>query len=154
MPSVNTSLNLGSLELERVWSTLCEFQRYPEFMKDVLDVTIEQRTGNEIISTWRVLLNGSELTWTERDLLLPDHRIVFQQIDGDLEVWSGEWSIQQAGDDLSVQLDVLFDLGIPSLADVLHPIGERAIRANSRQMLEGIRDRILLSKLSTVAVEA
>ncbi|RMV71060.1 hypothetical protein ALP05_200096 [Pseudomonas caricapapayae] len=154
MPEVNTSLNLGAVQLERVWTTLCEFERYPEFMEDVLDVTIEQSAGNEIISTWRVLLNGSELTWTERDLFLPDHRIVFQQIDGDLEVWSGEWSIKQVGNDISVQLDVIFDIGIPSLADVLHPIGERAIRANSRQMLEGIRDRILLSQLSKVVTEA
>lgn len=154
MPAVNTSLSLGSLGLKDVWLTLCDFERYPRFMENVLDVTIEQRTDDEIISTWRVLLNGSELTWTERDRLLADHRIVFEQIDGDLEVWKGEWSIQQTGSGLTVHLNVEFDLGIPSLAEVLHPIGERAIRANSLQMLEGIRDRIRDPRQSSALVEA
>jgi ribosome-associated toxin RatA of RatAB toxin-antitoxin module len=112
-------------------------------MQDVLEVRVERRTATEIVSHWRVLLNGSELSWTERDLLTDDHRIVFEQTDGDLEVWQGQWRVLTAEDgSLGVELDVSFDLGIPSLAEVLHPIGERAIRANSRQMLEGIRTRV------------
>ncbi|SDZ70506.1 Ribosome association toxin PasT (RatA) of the RatAB toxin-antitoxin module [Variovorax sp. YR266] len=143
MPDVNSSLVMGPMDRELLWRTLCDFERYPDFMQDVLEVRVERRTATEIVSHWRVLLNGSELSWTERDLLTDDHRIVFEQTDGDLEVWRGQWRVLIAGDgSLSVELDVSFDLGIPSLAEVLHPIGERAIRANSRQMLEGIRTRM------------
>lgn len=143
MPDVNSSLSMGQMDRDLLWRTLCDFERYPDFMQDVLEVRVERRADAQIISHWRVLLNGSELSWTERDVLTDDHRIVFEQIDGDLEVWQGEWRLLTAEDgSLSVQLDVSFDLGIPSLAEVLHPIGERAIRANSRQMLEGIRTRV------------
>jgi ribosome-associated toxin RatA of RatAB toxin-antitoxin module len=143
MPDVNSSLAMGPMDRELLWRTLCDFERYPDFMQDVLEVRVERRTATEIMSHWRVLLNGSELSWTERDLLTDDHRIVFEQTDGDLEVWQGQWRVLTAEDgSLRVELDVSFDLGIPSLAEVLHPIGERAIRANSRQMLEGIRTRV------------
>jgi ribosome-associated toxin RatA of RatAB toxin-antitoxin module len=142
MPDVNCSLAMGCIDRDALWRTLCDFERYPDFMQDVLEVRVERRTADEIVSHWRVLLNGSELSWTETDRLTDDHRIVFEQTDGDLEVWRGEWRLVGAKDgNLEVELDVSFDLGIPSLAEVLHPIGERAIRANSRQMLEGIRTR-------------
>lgn len=140
MPTVQTSVHLGACARSHVWPILTDFVRYPDFMADVLDVRVDSRQGDRLVSTWRVLLNGSELTWTERDLLVFEDRIEFEQIDGDLEVWEGTWQLIERDDGLHVQLHVRFDIGIPSLADVLHPIGERAIRANSRQMLEGIRD--------------
>jgi len=145
MPDVYSLLEMGAVDRAQVWAALCDFERYPQFMQDVLEVVIEQRSAQEIISRWRVLLNGSELSWTERDVLTDDHRIVFTQTDGDLEVWQGEWRLLDGAQrgELRVELAVTFDLGIPSLAEVLNPIGERAIRANSRQMLEGIRKRVL-----------
>ncbi|RQP21745.1 aromatase/cyclase [Piscinibacter terrae] len=145
MPDVNSLLSMGRVDRHLVWEALCDFERYPQFMQDVLEVVVERRCAQEIISHWRVLLNGSELSWTERDVLTDDHRIVFEQTDGDLEIWTGQWQLLDDGPDgsLRVELNVTFDLGIPSLADVLHPIGERAIRANSKQMLEGIRSRVL-----------
>ncbi|WAC71668.1 aromatase/cyclase [Roseateles sp. SL47] len=147
MPDVHSLLTIGHVDRDRVWSALCDFERYPEFMADVLEVTVERHSAREIVSHWRVLLNGSELSWTERDVLTDDHRIVFEQTDGDLEVWAGQWRLLEDADGaLRVELEVTFDLGIPSLAEVLHPIGERAIRANSRQMLEGIRTRVITNE--------
>ncbi|KEZ63630.1 cyclase, partial [Pseudomonas amygdali pv. tabaci str. ATCC 11528] len=63
----------------------------------------------------------------------------------------GEWLLIQRADGLHVDLNVTFDLGIPSLAEVLHPIGERAIRANNIQMLDGIRNQLLARRHQRVA---
>ncbi len=92
--------------------------------------------------------------WTEQDWLVTDERIEFKQTDGDLEVWYGEWLLIQREDGLHVDLNVTFDLGIPSLAEVLHPIGERAIRANNVQMLDGIRNQLLARRHQRVAAGA
>jgi ribosome-associated toxin RatA of RatAB toxin-antitoxin module len=146
MPNVQTSVHLGDCSKAHVWPILIDLVRYPEFMADVLEVTVDSREGPRMVSTWRVLLNGSELTWTERDILVFEDRIEFEQIDGDLEIWEGCWQLMERSDGLHVQLDVRFDIGIPSLADVLHPMGERAIRANIQQMLEGIRDMALSTR--------
>jgi hypothetical protein len=85
-----------------------------------------------------VLLNGSELTWVEADQFVDRKEITFYQTEGDLEVWEGTWRLRTEGRAVIVDLTVLFDLGIPSLAHILDPIGIRAIKANSRQMLEAI----------------
>ena len=146
MPTVITSVRLGSCTRSEVWPILVDFVGYPAFMADVLAVRIDSHDADRLVSTWKVLLNGSELTWTETDRLVAEQRIEFQQLDGDLEVWHGTWALVDRDDGLHVDLEVTFDLGIPSLAEVLHPIGERAIRANSKQMLEGIRDRLLLAR--------
>lgn len=143
MPDVSTSVLLGDFEPCDVWPILSDFARYPDFMTDVLEVTVSPEQAEYVTSTWRVLINGSELTWTEQDWLTTDQRIKFEQTDGDLEVWHGEWLLTKRADGLYVDLNVTFDLGIPSLAEVLHPIGERAIRANNIQMLDGIRDQLL-----------
>ncbi|MCP1120857.1 type II toxin-antitoxin system RatA family toxin [Robbsia andropogonis] len=152
MPQVSSSVFLGNVKCADVWPILSDFARYPDFMADVLEVSVPPHGSGAIHSTWRVLLNGSELTWTELDRLVPNERITFEQTDGDLEVWFGEWVLVEREDGLYVDLNVTFDIGIPSLADVLHPIGERAIRANSRQMLDGIRDRILAGRDVQVSI--
>ena len=122
------------------------FDRYPDTMPDVLSVRFHERDEHVALSTWVVLLNGSELTWTERDEFEPCGRIVFDQTDGDLEVFRGQWVLEPEGDGVVVALDVEFDLGIPSLAPVLDPIGIQAIRKNTQRMLgasaPSSRDRV------------
>lgn len=139
MPTVETSLKINNIGLEPVWEVLCDFERYPEVMDDVLEVKCSDIVGPQR-STWKVLLNGSELTWDEQDIFEPCNRIVFDQIEGDLEVYKGEWRLEQDGNDVLVTLIVEFDLGIPSLADMLNPIGIKAIKSNSMQMLAAIKN--------------
>ncbi|MFC0140321.1 type II toxin-antitoxin system RatA family toxin [Erwinia mallotivora] len=143
MPVITTCVTLENINACDVWPTLIDFARYPHLMDDVVEVTVSDVASNSMVSAWNVLLNGSEFTWTERDRLHPPFRIEFEQIDGDLETWQGEWTLADNGDDVIATLTIEFDIGIPSLADILNPIGERAIRANSLQMLHAIKDNIV-----------
>jgi uncharacterized membrane protein len=138
MPVVDTTLKINNVSIQRVWEVLCDFERYPDLMDDVIDVKCQN--GDIFKSSWKVLLNGSELTWDEEDIFEPHQRIVFHQIEGDLEIYKGEWRLEKKENDVNVTLVIEFDLGIPSLADMLNPIGIKAIKANSRQMLEAIKE--------------
>ncbi len=139
MPRVVTTVDLSGLQERDVWPTLVDFERYPELMEDVIEVTILEQEKGTMVTSWEVLLNGSRFTWTERDTLTEPNLIEFEQIDGDLEVWQGKWELLRVNGQLSAALTVDFDIGIPSLAEILDPIGERAIRSNCRQMLDAIR---------------
>jgi uncharacterized membrane protein len=141
MPVVEHSVSIDGVSIQQIWETLIEFTEYPTYMKDVISVAFCERDGIEAVSDWMVLLNGSELTWKERDFFTPMQRIDFEQIEGDIEVWQGYWLLEGQDGAATVSLHVEFDLGIPSLADVLHPIGARAIRANCRHMLSSLRER-------------
>lgn len=139
MPRVITTVDLAELDAFDVWPTLVNFERYPELMADVIKVEVLERTDTTMVSSWEVLLNGSSFTWTERDVLTAPTLIEFEQIDGDLEIWKGKWELIREDGRLTAALTVDFDIGIPSLSEILDPIGERAIRANCRQMLDAIR---------------
>lgn len=140
MPTVRTTILVEDVPLAKVWRAVCDFENYAHYMADVIGIEFLERTERTARSSWRVLLNGSELTWTEEDYFEPERRISFEQIDGDLEVFRGAWELDERPEGVEVTLEIEFDLGIPSLAAVLDPIGIRAIRSNSRSMLEAIKD--------------
>jgi ribosome-associated toxin RatA of RatAB toxin-antitoxin module len=142
MPLVSSLVPLKGVTAHDIWPILRDFGTYPTFMTDVLQVDVLENSVDTIVSRWRVLLNGSELTWTEKDVLVENVSITFEQIDGDLEAWHGAWRIVPTSECLIVRLDVVFDIGIPSLAEILDPIGIRAVKANSRQMLDAIGSRM------------
>jgi ribosome-associated toxin RatA of RatAB toxin-antitoxin module len=143
MPIVRSSIDILHVDVAHVWNVVCDFERHPEYMADVLEVRYLERTAATALSSWRVLLNGSELTWVERDLFTPPSRIDFDQIEGDLELFRGSWSIAGPDGGVRVSLEIEFDLGIPSLAAVLDPVGIQAIHTNSRSMLTAIGQRRL-----------
>ena len=139
MPRVENTIVIPDVDLAKVWDVMCSFEAFPSLMADVVSVKCFDHDGANLKSNWVVLLNGSELIWEEQDVFVHHKEIRFHQIDGDLEVWEGIWTIHQDGPDVVVSLTVDFDIGIPSLAEILHPIGERAINANTRQMLGAIK---------------
>jgi uncharacterized membrane protein len=139
MPLVESRVVIEDVDIETVWRKMCDFAAFPGLMKDVLEVKCFNASGRFLDSSWKVLLNGSELCWVERDEFIDRQAIRFHQLEGDLEVWEGQWSLAKEGNHVAVDLIVEFDLGIPSLAHILDPIGIRAIKANSQQMLNAIK---------------
>ncbi|WP_405884030.1 SRPBCC family protein [Streptomyces sp. NBC_01136] len=141
MPVVRTEVDIDDVSLEHVWNVMCDFEAHAGYMDDVLGIRFIEREADTALSSWRVLLNGSELTWDERDVFTPMRRIDFDQTEGDLEVFRGYWALEPTASGVRVVLEIEFDIGIPSLAAVLDPIGIQAIESNSRSMLAAIRDR-------------
>jgi uncharacterized membrane protein len=139
MPTVQSQVRIESTPIEAVWKVVSDFESYPRLMQDVLEVKILHESGPLLTSSWKVLLNGSELNWIEESHLHPIHRIAFEQTEGDLEVYQGEWTLEAVGDDVVVTLEIVFDIGIPSLEELLNPIAIKAIHSNSRQMLGAIQ---------------
>ena len=143
MPLVSNEVVIHGVNLDEIWVILCDFEKYPDLMEDVLSVKYVSRDGKTSVSDWRILLNGSEMSWRERDVYKDNRVIEFEQLDGDLEIWRGSWAIVEQDENALVRLEVEFDIGIPSLAATLDPIGIRAIKSNSLQMLNAIKERSL-----------
>ena len=142
MPVVTADLFIADAGLQRVWDVVADFESYPALMPNVLSIDIVERRGNTAVSAWRTLLDGTEMSWEERDLFEPYRRISFEQLDGDLEVFRGEWTLDEEDGGVRVRLSMEFEIGIPSLAAVLDPLGVQAIRANSLSMLNAIGERL------------
>lgn len=134
-------MEIPDAALDEVWRIVADLESYPATMPDVLSVRYLERRDNVARSEWCVLLNGSELSWIEHDVFEPMSAIHFCQIEGDLEIFRGSWRLERMRRGVRIELRTEFDIGIPSLAEVLNPIGIHAIQANSHQMLSSICGR-------------
>jgi hypothetical protein len=139
LPEVIVKRLMVGADAERVWAVARDLSAYPNFMDQVLNVAPRHLVDGTQVTDWQVLFNGNELCWTEKDEFWPEElRMTFAQLDGDLAEWSGSFQAFAQSDGVLAQYCVRFDLGVPALAEVLHPLGERAVRANCEQMLEEI----------------
>ena len=144
MPRVDVSVAMHA-SAQEVWSAVADVLSYPAFMANVNSVTlVEELPDGSTLTSWSVLLKGSNLEWTERDVADHDlRRLTFAQTDGDLELFEGVWSVTE-GDDgkVVVRLQCDFDIGIPLLADMLNPVAARALTENSEAMLRQIEAQV------------
>ncbi|MEU9185730.1 aromatase/cyclase [Streptomyces sp. NPDC048484] len=130
----------------QAYQLISDFARYPELTDAVKEVTVDDsEPDGGVVSTWTVFFRNGLLTWTERDLCDPVARtITFTQLKGDFAVFEGVWRITEADrpDSCRVTFEAAFDLGIPSLADLLDPVADAALRDNIVRILGGLLGEI------------
>ena len=78
------------------------------------------------------------LCWSENDRLDPVARtIVFNQTHGDVESFSGKWSIAQEPGTVRILFTATFDLGIPEFNRFLEPLAGQILIENIESILKG-----------------
>jgi ribosome-associated toxin RatA of RatAB toxin-antitoxin module len=127
--------------IERVWETVIAIERYQDSMDTVRSVQIVKEVDERRRrAAWSVLLKGAILEWEEEEHLDHDtHTVVFKQLRGDLEHFDGHWKLEALGPEQTrVVFEVMFEIGIPMLADMLNPAAQRSLQENCTEMLRGI----------------
>lgn len=134
--------------IAKVWDLVKNIEDYPRYMKPVQEVTVLSRSGDVVDAEWAVELKGSLLRWSERETSHPaDYRIDFVQIEGDLEKFEGHWDLKAVSDGVTdVELQVEFEIGIPTLRDMLNPVAEKALRENSITMLRSFAGELAVQE--------
>ncbi len=143
MPEVRVSKIIPGVKFSALWRVVTDIAAYPEFIDSVLNVDVLERPDPyHAKSAWTVLFNGNELQWTEGDHFdRANQQIVFEQIEGDLASWGGSLQFTEHSEGITATYVIHFDLGLPALAHLLHPLGEVAIRESCEQMLHGLSTR-------------
>ncbi|MTD53773.1 type II toxin-antitoxin system RatA family toxin [Amycolatopsis pithecellobii] len=122
-----------------VFERIRDFPRYADHTDAVREVRVERIDGDVLTSTWSVNFRNGLLCWRERDHIDGDAmHIAFAQIDGDFDRFDGSWQLAQVGEDVTVVFVAAFDLGMPSLAAIIDPIAERALREHTEAVLRGL----------------
>ncbi|MFI7301387.1 type II toxin-antitoxin system RatA family toxin [Streptomyces sp. NPDC050121] len=145
MPHVEVSLSINTSAPE-AWAAVTRLEDYAAYMANVESVTVVSESDTGVrTSKWSVLLKGSVLEWVETDTLDHDRRVMsFDQVSGDLDLFSGQRRVEGTGDGASVvTFSVDFEIGIPLLADMLTPVASKALRENAEHMLQAIERRIM-----------
>ncbi|WP_041313639.1 aromatase/cyclase [Heliomicrobium modesticaldum] len=142
MPCVEESLWIRGT-VGDVYALASRMEDYPLFMRDVRAVRIVERGDGFTLTDWETDVDGRSFRWRERDEFYPDEgRIVYRQVSGDVKRFEGEWRFQATEGGCHVTLTVDFDLGIPMLGPLLHPLLMKKVRENSRSMLLAIKEKI------------
>jgi len=126
--------------VERVWELIVDVEAYPQLMQHVRSVEVLESEPNYRKLAWEVELKGCVMRWSEHeDSDAERYRIDYRQAEGDLAEFSGFWQLYPLTDDsCRVVMAVNFDIGMPTLSEMLDPVAEQAIRENSLSMLQSI----------------
>ena len=143
MPEVTIELPIRA-PIDEVWKILVDVEGYPEAMEHVRSVRVVEQVDERVRHVaWSVLLKGSVLEWVEEEHMDPEnHSIVFRQLSGDLEFFDGHWALKaNGGGHTDAVFEVLFEIGIPPLAEMLNPVAQRALHESCTEMLRGIEQQ-------------
>jgi len=130
----------AQLTADEAYQRISQFERYPEMTAAVEDVVVQPDSDDGwVYSEWTVHFRNGLLRWSERDALDPEQRkITFEQVTGDFAEFSGTWLVEPTPAGTVVTFSATFDLGIPTLAPILDPVAEAALRNNIRLILAGL----------------
>src|SRR4051794_13713991 len=139
MPSVILRAVVPTAKVGQVLATVLDFSAYPHHTTAVREVTTTRLPDGRLTSRWTVNFQRGTLCWTEIDEV--DEKagaIAFQQTEGDFDSFEGSWQVQQLGLDVAIHFVAQFDLGMPSLAEIVDPIAEHALAETITNVLHGL----------------
>ena len=139
MPSVEIHIVIEAPARD-VYELAKDQERFPEFMPDVQTVTVLARNADHIVTRWKTLVEDAPIEWTEEDRFDDAAlRIDYQLIEGDLDTFEGAWTFEERDGVTFVKLDVEYDFGVPTLAELIGPTLEKKVRENSEMMLAALK---------------
>ncbi|MGW3523373.1 aromatase/cyclase [Streptomyces olivaceus] len=136
-----------------VYHRICDFRRYPEYSEVFREVRVEPPLPDgSTVSDWTVEFRGGLMRWRERDTFAPEtYSVAFEQLSGDFQTFEGGWRCEARDGGTLVVFTAAFDLGIPSLAEILDPVAESTVRTNIARVLEGLADAEVIDERAAAA---
>ncbi|KAF5993163.1 MULTISPECIES: type II toxin-antitoxin system RatA family toxin [Streptomyces] len=144
MRHVTVRLTAHDVDPETAYQRIRDFRRYPEVTETVREVVVHPpHDDGTVVSDWTVRFRNGLMRWSERDAFFPKTRTIgFTQLTGDFELFEGTWRCASGEDGTAVTFDAVFDLGIPTLAELLDPVADSTLRSNIERILRGLLGRV------------
>ncbi|MFD8213648.1 type II toxin-antitoxin system RatA family toxin [Streptomyces sp. NPDC059697] len=144
MRHVTVRLTAHDVDPETAYRRISDFRRYPEVTETVREVVVHPpHDDGTVVSDWTVRFRNGLMRWSERDAFFPKTRTIgFTQLTGDFELFEGTWRCASGEDGTAVTFDAVFDLGIPTLAELLDPVADSTLRSNIERILRGLLGRV------------
>ncbi|MFJ8140035.1 type II toxin-antitoxin system RatA family toxin [Streptomyces sp. NPDC096013] len=153
MRHVTVRMTAHGIDPSHAYRRISDFGRYPELTTTVRAVEVQPpRPDGSVVSAWTVAFRDGLMRWTERDTFSPATlSIAFEQLSGDFERFEGSWACEPHRDGTTVTFRASFDLGIPTLAEILDPVAESTLRANIEKIMQGLLGTVSPAGLAPAA---
>jgi len=118
---------------------LCDMRQYPNYSDRVVSLEIEPGANGSMVSKWVVKLGPGTATWTQRDDFEPETRTIrFQGLAGDIDSFTGAWTVRDNGAGSLLHFTCDFDIGLPGLGALIEPRIARLLSDNIRLIFNGM----------------
>lgn len=144
---------------EVVMATAMRVEEFPQFMPDVVGVTILERDDARGWSKvkWdakvEVQSMRKPIRWIEEETWNRDtRRCEFRQLEGDYKKYEGYWTFEptvDGGTEITLVTD--FDLGLPLVGAIINKLLDKLMRENCEAMLKAIKARVESAEVVTAA---
>jgi coenzyme Q-binding protein COQ10 len=143
VPYVATSIVIDA-PAALIYALAKDQERFPQFMPDVESVTVVERYPDRVLTRWKTLIEDAPIEWLEEDRFDDAAlRIDYKLLEGDLDTFEGAWTFVATADGTLVALDVTYDFGVPTLAELIGPTLEKKVRENAEMMLAALKTEAL-----------
>ncbi|MCM8781235.1 MAG: SRPBCC family protein [Candidatus Omnitrophica bacterium] len=105
-------------QMWKVIRLISRVEEFPQYMPNVKEVSVIQKTRHTIRTRWRVQVDMVPISWIEEDILaLRDNAIYFKAVEGDIQEFRGRWSFREHPEGTEVTVDVFARVDIPGFND-------------------------------------
>jgi ribosome-associated toxin RatA of RatAB toxin-antitoxin module len=126
---------------ERVYAAAKQIERFPEFMSNVQQVEVIERSGTRVISRWVAPVKEFNRTieWIEQDDWNDDTRIAaFRATEGDWDKYEGVWGFEEHSQGTRAYIKLDFELEVPLIGPLIKGLLKRLVLRNAEETLRGI----------------
>lgn len=139
MRSVTMKIVVSDMSPDEVYDRISRFEDYAKHTDTVRRVDITETSEDGSKSSWEIKFRDGIMRWDEEDRFFPqERRVRYEALGGDLDMFTGEWSIEAASEGTVVTFHSKFDLGLSTLNDMVEPIAEEALRETIDDILHGL----------------
>ena len=139
MRHVEVIANVGGRPAAELFPLLCDTRQYPNYSDRVVSLEIEPSANGALVSTWVVKLGPGTATWIQQDVFDPEtHTIRFQGLSGDIDSFSGVWTVRDNGAGSVLRFACDFDIGLPGLGALIEPRIAKLLSNNIRAIFRGM----------------
>jgi ribosome-associated toxin RatA of RatAB toxin-antitoxin module len=139
MRTIEIQAIAGARTAAEIFPVISDFERYQNQCDAVRSVIFTEKSTDRSVSKWEVNFRQGIMRWTELDVFdLDTFSIRFEQIEGDAKHFSGAWLLSDSKAGCVIRFVASFDMGVPSISDIIEPIAERALQENIESILRGL----------------
>jgi len=141
MPNIRSEITIAA-PLERVYALAKDIECFPEFMEDVEEVEILERTPERQVSRWVGAVKELHrlVKWTEEDFWDDaEHVCLFRQLEGDFTSYEGRWEFAEQEGGTRVLLLIDYEYNVPLIGALIQKLLLKKMQANTDAMLAAIK---------------
>lgn len=124
---------------------LADVEALAKFVPVILEAKTIAKEGECMLTSWHVEVDGLPIHWQQKSLFY--HRtntISFEAFKGDLEKFSGEWTLKADENNATIlDLNLNVQLGIPFFENVVGHELEARIRKIFQTLLEALEEKLI-----------